>query len=299
VERPASRLALAIVMSSGVRMDATSPVADSPRSADRSTEKILVASDGGPASAAALRWAIDRLSDRAAEVEIVNVVDPAASDAAERRRSVHGMARLLELLIPSVSARVTDDAADPLDVLSRSRDAILVVGAHRHDRRRSTFAELAVLRAQGLVVVVPSEWICREGPVMVGIGAEDDTTATLAFAEREAAARHVDVRLIHTWATTGPGEIPPEWDFGTESIPERQRRALERLADGEQQSHPGLTVTAEVMQGQVVARLADAARTASLLVVGRSHRPAIMRAMFGSTAAGLLAVLPCPVAVVP
>jgi nucleotide-binding universal stress UspA family protein len=134
---------------------------------------------------------------------------------------------------------------------------------------------------------------------MVGVGAEDDVTATLAFAESEAGARRAEVRLIHAWETTGPGELPPAWDFGTESIPERQGRALARLAELERTSHPGLTVEAVAVQGQVVARLSEAARTASLLVVGRSHRNAVVRGLFGSTAKGLLAVLPCPVAVVP
>ncbi|HEU0207200.1 MAG TPA: universal stress protein [Pseudolysinimonas sp.] len=278
MERPAGRLALAVVMNA---------------------ERILVASDGGAASAAALRWVIDRLGDRGAQVEIVDVVDPTAPDAAERRASVRGMARLLELVAPSVPVRLTDAPEDPAELLTRSRDDLLVVGAHRRNRGRTPFAELAALDAQGPVVVIPSEWICRRGPVMVGVGAEDEMTATLAFAEREAGARRTDVRLIHAWETTGAGEIPPAWDFGTESIPERQGRALARLAELERTSHPGLTVTAEAVQGRVVARLSQAARTASLLVVGRSHRNAVVRSLFGSAASGLLVALPCPVAVVP
>jgi len=262
-------------------------------------ERILLASDGGPASAAALRWVIDRLGHRSADVEIVDIVDPTATDAPERRRSVRGMAGLLELVAPSARVSVTDAPSDPAELLDRARDAIVVVGAHRHDRRRTPFAELAVLGAHGPVVVVPSEWICRQGPVMVGVGAEDDVTAALAFAESEAATRRADVRLIHTWETTGTGEIPPAWDFGTESIPERQTRALERLAQLERASHPGLTVTAEAVHGQVVERLSTAARAASLLVVGRSHRNAVVRGLFGSTAERLLVTLPCPVAVIP
>jgi nucleotide-binding universal stress UspA family protein len=209
------------------------------------------------------------------------------------------MAGLLGLVAPTVHLTVAEDPDDPLRLLPDSRDALLVVGAHRRDRKRTRLAERAVSRARGPVVVVPSEWICRQGPVVVGIGAEDDVTSTLAFAESEAAARRTDIRLVHAWETTGTGEIPPAWDFGTESIPERQQRALARLAEVAHDSHPGLTVTAEAPQGRVVARLAAAAHTASLLVVGRSHRNAVVRAMFGSTARGLLTELPCPVAVIP
>ncbi len=263
------------------------------------TERICLASDGGAASAAALRWVIDRVGYGSSEVEIVDTVDPDAPDAAGRHASVEGMTGLLGLLAPFVHLTVRPAADDPLDPLTCSPDSLLVLGVHRRERRGMRLAELALSRAQGAVVVVPAEWIPRQGAVVVGIGAEDDLPSTLAFAAGTAAARRAEVRLIHAWQTTGTGEIPPEWDFGTDSIPERQQRALAHLARVARESHPELTVTAEAVQGRVVSRLADAARTASLLVVGRSHRRAVVRAMFGSTARGLLAELPCPVAVVP
>lgn len=267
------------------------------------SERILLASDGGPASAAALRWVIDRVGHRAAEVQFdvqfIDIVAPASADAAQRRRRIQGMVQLLEVVAPSVHPAVLDAADDPREVLSRSRDAILVVGVHRRDRRSARFADLALAEAQNAVVVVPSEWLSRGGPVIVGIGSEDELSATLAFAESEAAAQGAEIRLVHVWETTGPGEIPPAWDFGTESIPERQARALARLAQGQQSAHPELTVTSEAVQGQAVARLTRAAQAASLLVVGRSHRNAVVRAVFGSTAGGLLVQLPCPVAVIP
>jgi len=280
-------------------MDTTEPVVEHSSTGRRpASERVLLASDGGPASAAALRWVIDRVGRRSAEVQFIDLVDPTAADAAERRRSIQGMVQLLETVAPSVRASVAT-ADDPDGLFSRSRDAILVVGVHRRDRRPMRFAGLAVARAHGPVVVVPSEWISKRGPVMVGIGTEHDLSATLAFAEGEAAAQRAEIHLVHAWDTTGPGEIPPAWDFGTESIPERQERALSRFAQRQRDSHPELTVTSEAVQGQAVARLAEAARGASLLVVGRSHRNAVMRAVFGSTAEGLVVQLPCPVAVIP
>jgi len=266
------------------------------------TDRILLASDGGAASAAALRWVIDRVGAGSAEVEIV---DAAGADGAERAQvaerhgNVEGMAALLRLVAPFVTVTVTESAEPVLDPRLDAPDALLVVGMRRRDRRATRFAELALARARGPVVVVPAEWICRDGPVVVGIGAEDDLTETLAFAAATAAAGRVEVQLIHAWQTTGTGEIPPAWDFGTDSIPERQQRALAHLARVARQSHPELIVTAEAVQGPVVPKLVDAARTASLLVVGRSHRNAVVQAMLGSTARGLLAELPCPVAIIP
>jgi nucleotide-binding universal stress UspA family protein len=209
------------------------------------------------------------------------------------------MLRLLETVAPAVHPTVKDGADGAREVFSGSEDAILVIGVHRRDRRSTALAERAVARSQGAVVVVPSEWITRRGPVIVGIEAEDELSGAFAFAESEAAAQGVEIHLVHVWETTGPGEIPPAWDFGTESIPERQARALARLAQAQQSAHPELTITSEAVEGQAVARLAQAADAASLLVVGRSHRNRVMRAVFGSTAEGLLVRLPCPVAVIP
>ena len=262
-------------------------------------ERIVLASDGGVASAAALRWVIDRVGYGSAEVEVVDTVDPDAADAAGRHAGVEGMIGLLGLFAPLVHLTARPAASDLLDLLGGSADSLLVLGIHRHDHRGLKVAELALTRTRGPVVVVPAEWIPRQGAVVVGVGAEDDVTSTLAFAAGVAAERRTEVQLIHAWQTTGTGEIPPEWDFGTDSIPERQQRALAHLARVVRESHPELTVTAEAVQGGVVARLSDAARSASLLVVGRSHQRAIARAMFSSTARGLLAELPCPVAVVP
>jgi len=267
-------------------------------------EKILLASDGGAASAAALRWVIDHIGHRPAEVGIdVEIVDAAPTAAAPAdggawHGSGEGMAELLRVVAPAV--RVTVTASDEaLRALERRSDALLVVGVRRHDRSGSRWVERALARSSGPVVVVPSEWIGRPGPIMVGVGAEDAPSSALAFAEREAESRHAEVRLIHAWDTTGPGEVPPAWDFGTESIPERQRGALVHVVRRETESHPDLHMTAEAVQGQVVAKLGAAARSASLLVVGRSHRAAVTRALFGSSAAGLLEQLPCPVVVVP
>lgn len=229
------------------------------------TDRVILASDGSAASAAEPRWLMDWVSRAGAEVRIVEA----------------GLAQ--ELLEP----------------LLQRRDVVLVVLLHGRDRREMRFATLVATHAAGPVVVVPAERVRRDGPVVVGVGAEDDLDSTLAFGAATAGAGGTELRMIHAWETTGTGEVPPAWDFGTDSIPERQQRALAHLARLARESHPDLIVTAEAVQGPAIPRLADAARTASFLVVGRSHRAAIVQAMFGSTARGLLADAPCPIAVVP
>lgn len=262
-------------------------------------DRVLLACDGGPASAAALWWLIDYVGDRPVQVELLSTVEADAADAPQRQECARGMAKLLAIVAPTVELTVTESADDPVGRLTGSSNALLVIGAHRGDRRGRQFVGAVVAGARSPVIVVPSEWIRRDGPVAVGIGREDGRTGTLAFAERLAAIRRSEVRVIHAWDTVGPGEVPLSWDLGTESIPERQGRALARLDAFARDARPDLQIRAEARQGRVVATLADAAKTASLLVVGRSHHGAVTRAVFGSTAQGVLSKLPCPVAVVP
>lgn len=262
-------------------------------------QRVLLACDGGSASAAALRWLIDYVGARPVQVDMLSLIEADAADAPLQQDSARGMAQLLALVAPAVDLTVVDAANDPVGRLTSSSNALVVIGAHRGDRRGRHLVEAVLAGARSPVIVVPSEWICREGAVAVGIGAEDGRTVTLAFAERQAALRRSEVRLIHVWDTVGPGEVPLSWDLGTESIPERQGRALARFDAFARDERPDLRITAEARQGRVVKTLTEAAKTASLLVVGRSHHGAVIRAIFGSTAKGVLSQVLSPVAVVP
>jgi nucleotide-binding universal stress UspA family protein len=148
-------------------------------------------------------------------------------------------------------------------------------------------------------VVVPSEWISRRGPIVVGVTALEIPASVLAFAEREAQVSGETLGLAHAWDMPGIGAEDPRQDPGIGSIPERQSRALGRLAAVARRADPEVAVDSVLRQGPVVASLIELAASASLLVLGRPHRRPGSRALFGSVSRGVLAKPPCPVAVIP
>lgn len=268
-------------------------------------ERIVVATDGGAAGRAALRWAIVHAGDRPVRIELSCADagdDPA--EQSERESALRSAEKVLRVILPSAEVTVAVQPGDPVDVLGRASrlNDLLVIGSHHayrgHPHLRGLPQRLAQI-SQCAIVVVPADWICRHGPIVIGVTADSIPPAVLAFGEREAAASGATLRLAHVWDMPGVGAEDPSRDPGTESIPERQRRALERLDVFAQRANPDVSVDSQLRQGPVAKSLITMAADASLLVVGRPQRSAASRALFGSVSRGVLATPPCPVAVIP
>jgi nucleotide-binding universal stress UspA family protein len=268
-------------------------------------ERIVIATDGGAAGRAALRWAIVHAGDRAVQLELVCAdADTGSEHRAERERSLSAAQEVLRVILPRAEVTAAVHSGDPLELLGRASRAndLLVIGTHHGDRghphARGLPARLAAVAACPLVVV-PADWISRRGPVVIGVAADVIPAAVLAFGEREAEASGEEMRLAHAWDMPGVGAGDPRRDPGVESIPERQVLALGRLQTLAREADPELRVESELHQGAIVASLLAMAADASLLVLGRTHRSAASRALFGSVSRGILAKPPCPVALIP
>jgi nucleotide-binding universal stress UspA family protein len=267
-------------------------------------ERIVIATDGGAAGRAALRWAIVHAGDRAVQLELVCADADDSAHRAERAATLRAAERVLSVILPRAEVTLALHSGDPLELLGRASrfNQLLVIGTHHgeHGRPhgRGLPQRLAAISACP-VVVVPSDWICRRGPIVIGVTADDIPAAVLAFGEREAEETGEALRLVHAWDMPGVGAEDPRRDPGIESIPERQRRALGRRVVQAQLADPELSIGSELQQGPVVASLLAMAADASLLVLGRPQRSAASRTVFGSVSSGVLAKPPCPVAVIP
>ncbi|MFC5502125.1 universal stress protein [Lysinimonas soli] len=270
------------------------------------TERILIASDGGAAGLAALRWAIAHAGARAVDIELVHVVSPRSSSEEQEaaREALHRAEAVLRLVLPAAEVTVATQSGDPAEVLARASafNDVLVIGTHHGHRGSRLFRglpqRLAAI-AHCTVVVVPSEWIAAPGPVVLGVAADPVAGAALGFAQREAERTGRPLTLAHAWDLPGVGAVPADEDPEVESIPDRQRRALDRLDALVRRRAPGLQIGTELRVGAAVPTLLAAARNASLLVVGRPARSSVSRALLGSVGRGVLAAPPCPVAVIP
>jgi len=268
-------------------------------------ERIVIATDGGAAGHAALRWAIVHAGDRAVQLELVCAeADGDLPQHEVREHALHAAERVLRVILPLAKVTVALQAGDPLELFARASqlNELLVIGTHHgehgHSHARGLPQRLAAISACP-VVVVPSDWICRRGPVVIGVTADDIPPAVLGFGEHEADESGEPLRLAHAWDMPGVGAEDPRWDPGIESIPERQSRALGRLEVLARAADPELRIDSRLQQGAIVTSLLAMAADASLLVLGRPRRSAVSRALFGSVSSGVLAKPPCPVAVIP
>lgn len=269
-------------------------------------ERILVAVDGGSGSRAALRWVADHLEAARGQVLIVCVVPEDASATAEGEAELHAAELVLRTLLEDseIVARLRRGAAvEQLALAAEEFDAdMLVVGTHATAEQpksgRITVAGRLAARAGCTVVVVPSHWTPGPGPIVAGASIDSASAAALDVACELAERSGRRLMITHVWDPPVVGEIPIT-PGGSESIPERQRLALDAVVGDIAARASSVDVRADLRHGGVYRELVEAATGADLVVVGRRARSAAAQLILGSTSRALVSAPPCPVAVVP
>ncbi|ASW54407.1 universal stress protein [Plantactinospora sp. KBS50] len=146
----------------------------------------------------------------------------------------------------------------------------------------------------------------NEKTILVGYDGSAGANLALAWALDEAARTGGPVRLGYgfEWLTAyswlGPAVgmgVPPNMTGDAEA----RRRVAELLDDAVAKaagSHPGVSVSAEVLDGPPVSRLLDASAGAAMLVLGSRGHGGFTGLLTGSTTVALTAHAHCPVVVV-
>ncbi|GAA1419754.1 universal stress protein [Agrococcus citreus] len=276
------------------------------------TEKVVVAVDGGTASASALDWAVDRARSVDMHLEITTVVDidwipQVGPDPVllEHERIVEEAGRRVEFSDVPVDFSTTVHHARPVPGLvdaSRRAD-ILVIGSHKTRGMtgliNGTLPLAVAARTHCPLVVVPVDWEPSEGRVIVGV--DDETgSAAVAFAAVEADRAHTTLVAVRAW------EIPPlvygAWaaiESPFDAVEESERQVLDSELDRIRAEHAQLSIGAVLERGRPSVTLAKHADGARLAVVGTHGRGAIAGLLLGSVGHDLLMNMPCPVAIVP
>jgi nucleotide-binding universal stress UspA family protein len=136
-------------------------------------------------------------------------------------------------------------------------------------------------------------------PVVVGLDTDRPADDVLAFAFEEAQRRRTALRVLNSWY------LPPYYVYGASLDPglndslrrERTAELAETLRPW-RQKYPDVEVREEARQGTAADLLVEAARTASLLVVGRRIRRSPFGLHIGPVTHAVLHHAPAPVAVV-
>jgi nucleotide-binding universal stress UspA family protein len=133
------------------------------------------------------------------------------------------------------------------------------------------------------------------GPITAGVDGTDESLAALAWAAREAVRRDLALRVVHAWRFQSAAAA----EVADRDTQERWVRAnVQQAVEEVTERHPGLPVTADVLEGDAVETLAAAAAEAEMLVLGsRGHGP-VVGFLLGSVGQQVIAEATRPVVLV-
>ncbi|TDW30494.1 universal stress protein [Cryobacterium psychrophilum] len=275
-------------------------------------EKSIVAWDGRPPAKAALDWALERSAGR--ELVMVRVVDR-TSDSADyfMPESVAETAPitlqndvdLVQAANPSVIVRSEVLPGDPIEELKRlsAEDTLVVVGTHRRDGPTvryewSVGARLAGA-ANGPVAIIPESDDSRGEGIVVGVDGSSAANAAVAFAAAEAHRTNEELHLVHAWQEPliWPESTVPDIEF-LQSLEDIHRHVLDESVALVGSIYPNVRVSSSLIRGAPQWALRDAARGASLLVVGNHGVHGLKRFLLGSVSHSLVLNIQSPTVVV-
>ncbi|MGM0356856.1 universal stress protein, partial [Streptomyces sp. ECR3] len=132
-------------------------------------------------------------------------------------------------------------------------------------------------------------------PITVGVDGSPESTAAARWAAREAVRRGLPLRIVHVWRWE-------TYDFVAADDQQAQAKGagavvseVERAVTGE---HPGLDVTAEVVEGGAVDALVAEAARSELLALGTRGHGAVLGFLLGSIGQQVLGEAARPVVLV-
>ncbi|MGW2208679.1 universal stress protein [Streptomyces sp. NPDC001781] len=172
-------------------------------------------------------------------------------------------------------------------------------------RGRGGFAE-ALLGSVSLTVAGHAHcpvFVLRDGPedepvgsprIVLAVGDRLSDTAAVRFAAQEAGLRGLPLEAVRVWRRPS-GPLPGHGAGGTD--PEEAARQL--VAEALRDVPEGAATVVRTPEGHTRDALVEAARGATLLVVGAHHRHGGFGLQLGRVAHGVLHRASCPVAVVP
>ncbi|GGZ20571.1 universal stress protein [Streptomyces poonensis] len=294
---------------------------------------ITVGLDGSPESRAAAEWAAREAKLRDLPVKLVHVWQPVPEPMAQApllgaethqhwtERIPREAAEGLRLRHPGVEVSTEQRPGTPADVLvDAARDAELLVLGSRALSGLGGFlvgsvGQAVVARTEAPVVLVRAgEQAAEEHvmdpvgipsaatafrPVVLGLDTDHPDDTVLAFAFEEAQRRRTALHAVQVW------NLPPYTVYslaaGVDLHAEAARQWAAELTDvlrPWRQKYPDVEVVEVSRTGSPAARIVDAAREASLVVVGRRIRRSPFGVHIGSVTHAVLHHSSAPVAVV-
>ncbi|MFI5875217.1 universal stress protein [Streptomyces sp. NPDC051445] len=295
---------------------------------------VTVGLDGSRESRAAAEWAAREARLRELPLKIVHVWEPVPEPMAQApllgaethqhwtERVPREAAEGLRLRHPGVEVRTEQVSGRPADALAEAaRSAELLVLGSRGLGGLGGFMVGSVglstlAHADRPVVLVRAPEVAADEhepdpvgvpsaatpflPVVLGLDVGHPDETLIEFAFDAARRRGTTLRIVHGW------NPPPYYAYGTpanpalhEALALTDARALAEAVGPWRQKNPDVEVVEESRYGSAAVHVVDAAREASLVVVGRRIRRSSLGAHIGHVTHAVLHHCAAPVAVVP
>lgn len=281
---------------------------------------VLVGVDGTPDSDRAIAYGVAEALREGRAVRLVHVIHEAVPlnpmlplFGAETLRAVgtriltEARDRALEaagdrpLHVEEVLARGPRASA----ILAHATDAALVVlGVRSSTAQRiwtgSTTTGVAA-RAHCPLIAVPEEWDPAAGRrcVVAAVDGSPASAEVLRAGFTAAEERHCRLLVVHAWRPTGQYDAAIGGRVAAEAWQRQTEPAVWELVAGWRGDFPAVEVEVDLRYQNVVVALAELARHADLLVLGRRGERAPFGLSLGSRARTMLRVAVCPVEIVP
>jgi nucleotide-binding universal stress UspA family protein len=154
------------------------------------------------------------------------------------------------------------------------------------------------------VIVVRTDGATGPGPrspVVVGLDGSAESNLALRFALDAAAASNANLIAVYAWQALPTGNLGPttRWHYDPDEAEDEARRLLAEQLAGCAEQYPQLSIEHRpVLSFNPGETLADASRTAGLVVVGSRGRGGFTGLILGSTSHTLVHHAHCSVAVI-
>ncbi|MFJ1967315.1 universal stress protein [Streptomyces sp. NPDC087903] len=299
---------------------------------------ITIGLDGSPESLAAADWAAREAAQREAPLRLLHAEDspsllyapfmgvsaPGVIDA-QREWAAHLLRETESRLTERhpglrITTQQSEEQAVPALLTVADDTELLVLGSRRLGTVAGflvgSVALAVVARTERPVVLVRAGGRAEDEhladargadaittpyrEVVLGLDLESPGGAAVEFAFEAARFRAVGLRVVHGWnppAAYGYGAV---MDSGLDAeLAEETRHGLSDVLRPWKDKFPGVAVREQAVVGSAGRHLVQASRDASLVVVGRKRRQAVVGGRIGPVTHAVLQHAVAPVAVVP